>query len=147
MNIRNLALAGLATLLVSACGSGPVKRISPPTASVQELGVRADGSWRLLVRVQNFSNVSMTFSAINARFEVAGVDVGAVSLQIGLDIPGASAEVFEATLKPAAGQRPGPGDFAYRLHGTIESSEPKGEFKFERSSRLSPVPGLPDTWR
>lgn len=147
MNIRNLVLAGLALLLLSACGSGPVKRISPPTASVQELAVRADGHWRLLVRVQNFSNVSMTFSSIDARFEMAGTEVGRVALPISLDIPGASADVFETVITPASGAHPAAGDFAYRLAGTITSSEPKGEFKFERSSRLSPVPGLPDTWR
>lgn len=147
MKIRHLALATLATLLLSACGGGPVKRISPPTASVQELGIRADGSWHLLIRVQNFSNVSMTFSAIDARLELAGVDVGTISLPIGLDIPGASADVFETTIRPAPGTRPAAGEFAYRLHGRIESSEPKGDYKFERSSRLSPVPGLPDTWR
>ena len=55
-----------ATLSLAACGSGPAKRVSAPTASVQELAVQADGSWRLLVRVQNFSNVSMTFDLLEA---------------------------------------------------------------------------------
>lgn len=38
-------------------------------------------------------------------------------------------------------------DFAYQLKGTIETSEPKESFKFDRSSRLSPVPGVPNTYR
>ena len=147
MSLRNLVFGALAALLLAACGSGPVKRISPPTASIQELKVGSDGRWHLLVRVQNFSNVEMTFSAIDAGLEIAGSEAGRIAVPLKLDIPGASADVFETSLAPAPGTRPGPADFAYRLHGSIESSEPTGKFDFERKSRLSPVPGLPDTWR
>jgi hypothetical protein len=147
MSLRHVVPAILACVLLAACGSGPVKRVSPPTASVQELSLRADGSWHLLIRVQNFSNISMTFSAIDAELEVADQAAGSIRLPLNLDIPGESADVFEATMTPASGLRPATGDFAYRLHGSLSSSEPKGDFKFERKSRLSPAPGLPDTWR
>ena len=30
---------------------------------------------------------------------------------------------------------------------TIRTSDPDETFKFERASRLSPVPGIPNTWR
>ena len=137
----------LVSILLASCGSGPVKRVSPPTASVQELVVHADGSWHLRVRLQNFSNVPMTFSGIDAELEVAERAVGSIKLPFKLDIPGESADVFEASLAPMAGVAAPAGDFAYRLHGTISSSDPKGEFKFERKSHLSPAPGLVGTWR
>ena len=146
MKLRNLVPIILASILLASCGGGLVKRVSPPTASVQELSVRADGSWHLLVRVQNYSNVPMTFSALDAELEIADRAVGKITLPFKMDIPGESADVFETNLTPAAGARPA-GEFAYRLHGTITSSDPKGDFKFERKSRLSPAPGLPDTWR
>lgn len=147
MTFRNLAVVTLATFALAACGGGPVKRVSPPTASVQELTVRADGSWRLLVRMQNFSNVPMTFNAIDAELEIADQKVGSVAMALNLYMPGESADVFEATLTPSSGVRPDTPDFAYRLHGTIRSSDPQGDFTFERKSRLTAAPGLVDTWR
>jgi hypothetical protein len=147
MTMRHFLLPILAAWLLASCGGGPVKRVSPPTASVQELEVRADHSWRLLVRVQNFSNVAMTFSAIDARLEIEGADMAGVSLPLALDIPGGSADVFETIVMPTSGGNPGTDEFAYRLHGRIQTSDPRGDYAFERKSRLSPVPGLADTWR
>lgn len=145
MKIRAVVLAGLA-LLVAACSSGPVKRVSPPTASIQELSVQADGSWRLLVRIQNFSNVPMTFSAIKADLDIAGSEVGKISKSMDLDMAGGSADVVELTLNPSS-TTPLTGNFAYDMKGEIESSDPKGSYKFDRSSHLSAVPGRPNTWR
>ena len=147
MSLRTIVLILVAGVLLASCGGGPVKRVSPPTASVQELSVHADGSWHLLLRLQNFSNVSMIFNAIDAELEVDDQAAGSIKLPLALEIPGSSADVFEARLTPAAGQRPLSGNFAYRLHGRITSSDPKGDFKFERKSRLSPAPGLPGIWR
>ena len=50
-------------------------------------------------------------------------------------------------IAPAAGTRLERADIVYALEGRITTSEPKGDYPFERSSRLSPVPGLADTWR
>lgn len=147
MKLQTVFLAAIIALLLSACGSGPVKRVSPPTASIQELTIQADGSWKLLLRVQNFSNVPMTFSSIDAGLQVNGTDVGQISGGLGLDVPGESADVISMTLMPTASVRPADTDLAYRLHGKIESSDPPGKFDFERKSRLSPTPGLPGTWR
>lgn len=147
MKLQSLILAALVALVLSACGSGPVKRVSPPTASIQELTIQADGNWKLLLRVQNFSNVPMTFSSINAGLEVNGTEVGRISSGLALDVPGESADVVSMTMAPATQIRPADTDIAYRLHGNIESSDPAGKFDFERKSRLSPTPGLPGTWR
>jgi hypothetical protein len=147
MKLHALLLVGIASLVLAACGGGPVKRVSPPTASIQELSIQADGSWKLQIRVQNFSNVPMTFSSISAGLQVNGTEVGRVDSALRLDVPGESADVFTTTMTPTALVRPGDTDLAYRLHGNIESSEPSGKFDFERKSRLSPTPGLPGTWR
>ena len=147
MSLRTIVLILVAGVLLASCGSGPIRRVSPPTASVQELSVHADGSWHLLLRLQNFSNITMAFDGIDAELEIDDQTVGSIKLPIALEIPDSSAEVFEASLIPGPGQRPLSGNFAYRLHGRITSSDPKEDFKFERKSRLSPAPGLPDTWR
>lgn len=147
MKLRSWVPIVLTSILLASCGSGPVKRVSPPTASVQELVIRADGSWHLRIRLQNFSNVPMTYSSIEAELEVADQAVGSIKLPLKLDIPGESADVLETDLTPASSSQVPAGNFAYRLHGTISSSEPKGNFKFERKSHLSPAPGLANTWR
>ncbi len=147
MKLCTLVPVILASVMLASCGSGPVKRVSPPTASVQELVVRADGNWHMRIRLQNFSNVSMTFSSIDAELEVADRAIGSIKLPFKLDIPGESADVFEAELTPTSTSQAPTGNFAYRLHGSISSSEPKGKFKFERKSHLNPAPGLANTWR
>src|SRR5690606_3602572 len=47
-------LATTAALLLAACSSGPVRRVSEPSASIQQLTVRADGSWSVDLRLQNY---------------------------------------------------------------------------------------------
>ncbi|WP_300614688.1 hypothetical protein [Dokdonella sp.] len=132
--------------LLTACASGPAKRVHPPTASIQQLSVRPDGSWQLDVRIQNFSTLPMHYSGLKATLDVAGTEVGEVDFNPNVDIIANGAEVVPLTLKASA-KLPASGDFAYTLKGHIETSEPKGSFPFERSSRLSPVPGIADTYR
>src|SRR3546814_20900433 len=55
----------LTALLLGACSTGPVRRVSEPSASIQQLSVRADGSWSLDLRLNNFSSVPMRFDAID----------------------------------------------------------------------------------
>ncbi|WP_440223378.1 hypothetical protein ACQQ2N_20215 [Dokdonella sp. MW10] len=148
MKMLHLAMMLAAGGLLVACSSGPVRRVSPPTASIQELVLQPGGEWKLIVRVQNFSNVPMTFSNLDAKLHITGKEVATVRSTVDLDIPGESADVFSLVVTPASGSKLDPGhDFAYELKGTIESRDPKGTFPFERTSRLSPVPGLSNTWR
>ncbi|MEO8459496.1 MAG: hypothetical protein ABI451_03115 [Dokdonella sp.] len=145
MKLRRIVVALALTALLTACGGGPVKRINPPTASIQELSVQADGTWRLLIRVQNYSTVPMTFSSVTAHVSINDTDVGELSVSPNLEIVGESADIVTTTIKPNL-KLPA-GDFGYQLKGTIITSEPSKDFEFDRSSRLSPVPGLPNTWR
>lgn len=145
MSMRNALLALAAGATLAACGSGPVRRISPPTASVQELVVQPDGAWRISLRIQNFSTVSTTFSRLRATLTVAGTEVGDIVRDLDLEIPAESADVVVAML--SAGAKLPAGDFAYDLEGTIDTSDPKGSYPLHRESRLSPIPGLINTYR
>ena len=139
------ALFALACIL-TACSSGPVRKVHPSTASIQQLAVQADGSWKITLRIQNFSTMSMHYSGFDAKLKIAGTDAGEIKLSHDLDIVGNSGDVVEVALKPVT-KLPASGDFAYQLKGTIDTSEPKANFKIDMSSRLSPVPGVSNTYR
>lgn len=147
------ALVLLSLCLLAACGGKPVRRINPPTVSIQQLAVQADGRWTLELRIQNFSTVSMRFDTFEAGLEIEGSNAGALFLRPGLEIPGESADVVTATLAPAreAAERLSEaarsGSIGYLLRGGVQTSEPDRKFPVQQSSRLSPVPGRPNTYR
>ena len=146
--VRMLLLLAFVAVLAD-CSHEPRKRVNPPVASLQELAVQPDGQWQLKLRLQNFSDVAMTFSSIQGRLVVAGEDAGGLDLSPGLTIGPGSAEILPASLAPtlaakttvaaalASGQ-----PVAYVLDGQIASSEPKRKDKFHYESSLSPAPGL-----
>ncbi len=147
-----LAIAFLATL--AGCASGPKKIINPPKASIQELAVQPDGRWQLTVRLQNFSNVSTAYSALDAKLYVGGEDAGQVQLSPGITVGPESADVVSATLSPSLGAKlivatalASKQPATYTFTGTIRASEPKGSWTFTHDSTLSPAPGLPGVMR
>jgi hypothetical protein len=146
MNLR-IPLAALALgAALAACSSGPPRRVHPSTASIQQLAVEADGSWRLTLRLQNFSTFPMRYSSVEAKLSIDGKDAGTLSATTDLEILANSGETVVARLQggpPLPPER----DIPYQLEGTIRTSEPNESFDFERSSRLSPVPGVANTWR
>jgi hypothetical protein len=144
MTVRYMLAALAATMVLAGCSSGPPKRITPSVVSIQQL-VASDGKWRLTLRIQNYSTVAMHYTALNGTLHIAGVDVGSIALKPGLDIPPNSADVVDATVKASAALPAG--DLSYTIAGTLDTIDPEAHFKFERSSRLSPAPGLPGTWR
>lgn len=149
--VQRLCLLALAALL-GACGGGPVKRINPPIASIQQLTVQPDGSWELQLRIQNFSTVPMTFASVEAALELEDRPAGQVFARTALDIPGGVADTTTLRLSPtpagsAALNAPGGTGVGYRLVGKITSSDPAKSFDLRYESRLSPVPGLPGSWR
>jgi hypothetical protein len=145
------ALLLLAALALAACtgGGGPKRRINPPRASLQELAVQGDGTWRASVRLQNFSTVSTVFADVDAKLEVGGQDAGPLRLQPALGVGPESADVVVVTFAPTAAAKTvvatalaSGRSVRYRVTGSIRTSEPKGTFEFEYESALSPVPGL-----
>ena len=137
-------------LCLVACSSGPRKRIFPPTASIQELLVTAEGQWRVQLRIQSFSNVPHTVSTLSARLRVGGVDATDVQLMQVLTIGPQNAEVEELLLTPsaAAAARVSAAldagrSVTYALSGTFTSTAPdkrRDDFTFE--GQLWPQPGL-----
>lgn len=150
-----LLVAVVLAIVLAGCAGGIPQRIYPPTASIQQISVQEDGGWNVALRLQNFSNVGMRIARVEARLDIAGAPAGSVDLQPGVVAPAGSAEILNIELAPSAAARAAVsaalrdrGSVAYRLAGTIHSSEPdRRRDPFEFESALAPVPGLPDTLR
>ncbi|MET0888669.1 hypothetical protein HH110_09095 [Stenotrophomonas sp. SAM-B] len=151
-----LALIVIASLALTACNK-TVKRVSEPAASVQELTVRADGSWTVALRLQNFSSMPMTFDAVSLQLTVSDQDAGQLQLQPALSIGGVSADVVNVELKPSSGARlvmadalAGNRTLGYSLKGSVSATpQEKKQRTFEIDSRstLNQAPGLPGVLR
>lgn len=153
------ALVAIVTvLMLAACGSGgPVRRVSEPAASIQQLAVRADGRWDVQLRLNNFSSMAMRFG--DARLDIAfdGTGVARIETNPGIEIGPESADVVTVTLTPLpegrarmAGALADGRGVAYALTGTLQAAPLDGsprDYRIKRNSALSPVPGLPGVLR
>ena len=143
-----VALLALSALLLAACSSGPVKRVFPPEARVQEIRLQGDRA-NVLLRVQSFSTVPSEVEAYALTLEFAGTTAArlegetattvlpqaAETLAIETNLDAASLERAKAALANGTALR-------YRLHGTI-TVEPNGRaYPIDYSSALSRAPGL-----
>lgn len=158
--MKRLALAAplLASLLLGACGSGgPVRRVSDPSANIQQLSVHADGSWSLDLRIDNFSSVPMRFDAIDLAMSIDGQPAATLRANPAFSIGPESADVATLQLAPQPGARIAIADalvrgrgIGYHLEGSITATPDKGgarTFRFKRDNALAPVPGLPGVLR
>ena len=137
---------------LAGCGSGPVRRVSEPAASIQQLTVRADGSWSVDVRIDNFSSVPMRFDTVSLAVAVGGETAGTLQGRPAIAIGPESADVATLTLTPTSAARIAVADalssrksLAYTLKGNVEATPEEGKsrnFDIERNSALNPVPGL-----
>ncbi len=141
------AIAFLA--LLASCSSGPRKRINPPKASIQQLAVQADGSWKISLRLQNFSNIGTDFAMVDAKLFIGGQDAGRVQVNAGINIGPESADVVDARLTPTLGGKlvvasalAARQSATYTLTGSIVTTKPKGTYNFTHDSQLDPAPGL-----
>ena len=154
--MRWMGVAMFAVLLAS-CASGPVRRVSEPSARIQQLTVRADGSWSTDLRIENFSSIAMRFDRVDLALTVAGQDAGRLVAQPALSIGKESADVVTVTLAPSAAAKLAVADALaagrgvdYTLTGTVDATPDEAKqrtFKIDRSSALSPAPGLPGVLR
>ncbi len=153
MQSRLILVALLLCVGLAACSSGgPVRRISPPAASVQQLTVNLDGSWTVLVRLQNYSSIPMRFESVAIALTVAGVGAGTLSGAPGISIGPESADVASVSLQPSSAARIAMADalatrrpIAYTLEGTLQAAPEDARsrsFKVDTSSTLNPIPGL-----
>lgn len=146
------ATFALCSLALSACSTGPVRRVSEPAASIQQLTVGTDGRWSVDLRIENFSSIPMRFDSIALALTVAGEPAGTLQAQPGLSIGPESADVAKVMLNPAPPARIVIADTlargrstSYILDGTLVATPEDGgarTFKLKRDDKLNPVPGL-----
>lgn len=153
---RLVALSGLA-LLLAACASGPVRRVSEPSAEIQQLTVRADGRWDVALRLDNFSSIPMRFDRVTLALAVAGEPAGDIAASPGVGIGPEAADVVTLVLQPSTGAKLAVADalaarrdVPYVLTGEILATPDEGKartFRIDRRNSLSPAPGLPGVLR
>src|SRR5688572_33097661 len=144
-------------LLLTACTSGPVRRVSEPSARLQQLSVRADGSWSAELRIENFSSIPMRFDSLDLALQFGDNLAGRLLAQPAISIGPESADVITIDLRPAAAAKfavadalAGGRSIAYSLEGHIAATPDQAKqrtFDIKRTSALSPAPGLPGVLR
>jgi hypothetical protein len=148
----------LACMALASCGGGGlVRRVSEPAASIQQLTVRADGSWSIELRINNFSSIPMRFDAISLGMSLGSEQAGTLKGQAGISIGPESADVVTLTHAPTSGARiaiadalAGQRGIGYVLKGVINATPEEGkprDYDIDLSSSLNPVPGLPGVMR
>lgn len=149
----------LATAGLIACGPQR-KSVYPPSMSIQQLSVLANGSWRLTVRIQNNSYAEMDFKSLDGQLQVASQIPIRLHGRFERDIPALTGDVIHLDVLPtpamvqalqAVTAKGSNGSLAYRLSGST-SARPEQEklprnFSFSGNDWLSPVPGIPGTYR
>ena len=154
--MRIIAMALLCALL-AACGGGPVRRVSEPAASIQQLTVRADGAWSVDVRINNFSSIPMRFDRVSLALTIGSESAGTLQGQPAISIGPESADVVTLSLTPTSAARIVLADalvshrsVTYTLKGNLDATpdeERLRNFDIDRSSSLTPAPGLPGVLR
>ena len=149
---RILPMIAAAFLLLAGCSTGPVRRVSEPAINIQQLTVRADGSWSVDLRIDNFSSVPMRFDDVSLAVAVGGETAGTLQGQPAISIGPESADVATLTLAPTSAARIAVADalssrksLAYTLKGNVDATPEAGKsrsFDVKRRNTLSTVPGL-----
>jgi len=151
-----VALAALA-MLVSACSSGPVKRVSPPQASLSQLTVQADGQWQLDLRLQNFSSMAMRFESVQLELHSGNELIANLNAQADFVVGAESGDVYRISAQPNAHGRllaahalADSQSLPYQLTGTVTAAPLEGrsrDYPLTYRSALHPAPGLPGVLR
>jgi hypothetical protein len=126
--------------------------VSEPAANIQQLTVRADGSWMIDLRIDNFSSVPMRFDAVALELGVGGEQAGTLRGTPALTIGPEAADVASLTLTPTPAAKIVVADalargrnLDYTLEGTLTAAPEDGrarEYDIDRKNALGPVPGL-----
>jgi hypothetical protein len=155
--VRAALIAGVA--LLAAC-SPPKKSVFPPAVTLQEVTARPGGPWHMTLRIRNNSYGGMSFHTFQGTLRVG--DLGGVLLdaKVDQDIPSFAADVATIDLLPtpemakalaALAARGSSGALPYTIEGRITATPEKEDesqsFPVQGKNWLSPVPGIPDTYR
>ncbi|OOG63948.1 hypothetical protein B0E46_08420 [Rhodanobacter sp. B04] len=149
----------LLALGLSACGPAK-KSVYPPTVSIQQLVVLPSGQWQLTLRIQNNSYGEMDFKSLDGQLQIAELVPIRLHENFRLDIPALAGDVVQLEVLPTAPMsqalqaiagKGSAGSLAYRVSGSA-SAKPEQEkqprdFDFNGNDWLSPVPGIPNTYR
>lgn len=140
------------TAALSACATGPVKRVSPPAASIQQLTVNADGRWTVDLRLQNYSSMPMRFTRASLAITVGDQAAGTLEAAPQISVGPESADVVSLPFSPSVEARivvadalAGRKSLGYALKGPVDATPETGKsrtFKTESRNTLTPVPGL-----
>ena len=149
---RTLFAITAAGVLLAARSTGPVRRVSEPAVNIQQLTVRADGSWSVDLRIDNFSSIPMRFDSTNLAMTIGGQEAGSLRGQVGLSIGPESADVATLPLAPTAAAKitiadaqANSGSIDYALEGSLDAAPENGRVRswdIKRKNTLSAVPGL-----
>lgn len=152
MRSRLIALGLITATVLTACSSGPVRRVSEPAASIQQLTVHANGSWTVDLRLQNYSSIPMRFDRANLALTVNEQSAGTLAATPNVSIGPESADVVSVPFQPSSSARIVLADvlasrrtLSYALKGDLTATPEDGkprDFQVEGNSSLSPVPGL-----
>ena len=156
-------LRGLLLILLGAglAACGPAKKsVYPPTLSIQQLTVLPNGQWRVTVRIQNNSYGEMDFTSLEGQLQMGAVAPIRLHATFERDIPELAGDVLPIELLPtaamnrtlhAAASKGSAGSVAYHIKGSTharpEQEKHARDFDFDGNGWISPVPGIPNTWR
>ena len=156
--LRGCLLVVLAAGL-TACGPQK-KSVYPPTLSIQQLVARPDGQWELTVRIQNNSYGEMDFKSLDGQLQIAALVPIRLHAVFQLDVPALSGDVIQLDVLPTAPMsaalqaiagKGSAGSLAYHVNGSTsarpEQEKQPRDFDFSGNNWLSPVPGIPNTYR
>ena len=157
MRLSAAVVMAACLLALSGCMGGPVRRVSEPTASIQQLTVGADGQWSVDLRLQNFSSVPMRFDRVALTLRTGTELAGELKASPALTVGPESVDIATVTLAPSTAARIVIADaladrrsLNYSLEGTVDAAaedRKTRDYKIKRNSALSPVPGLPGVMR
>ncbi|WP_460710987.1 LEA type 2 family protein [Lysobacter terrae] len=146
-----------AVVLLGACSHGQVRRVSEPSALIQQLTVRTDGRWDVELRIENFSSIPMRFDSVDLALTIGDSEAGHVTAQPAVSIGPESADVVSTVFTPQAAAKLAVADalaggrsIGYTLAGTITATpdeKRQRSFQVKRGSQLNPAPGLPGVLR
>jgi len=154
---RIALLLGVATL--AACGPAK-KSVFPPSVTLQEVTARPGGVWHLNLRVRNNSYGGMSFETFQGTLQVGNLAGVLLDAKVDQDIPSFAADVAKIDLLPTPDMskalaelaaKGSSGSLPYAIEGTItalpEQEKKPRTFEVHGRNWLSPVPGIPDTYR
>ncbi len=151
----------LVLLVAGPVACGPARKsVYPPTVSIQQLVVQPGGQWQLTLRIQNNSYGEMDFTSLDGQLQIATLVPVRLHSTFELDVPALAGDVIRIDILPTAAMtqalqaiagKGSAGSLGYRVSGSA-NAKPEQEnkprsFDFNGSDWISPVPGIPDTYR